>query len=115
MKKCDLTQEELICDVKIKINQEFEYYKKSLLEQSFNSLFNNAGVIYEYTILHHYIIAMIDTFTTKQLRTLNDVETLESLVDLSMNYLPEKNAQSCKSVLNKYFDCMFDEQDGEME
>lgn len=115
MKKCNLTREELAHEVKTKIDQEYEYYKKRLQDMSFNSLINNAGVIYQYSILHYYISEMMDTFTTKQLIILNDVETLESLVDLSLRGLPQINAESCKNVMSKYFDFMEDEQDGEME
>lgn len=112
MKKCNLTREELAHEVKTKIDQEYEYYKKHLQDMSFNSLMNNAGVIYQYSILHYYISEMMDTFTTKQLMILNDVETLESLVDLSLRGLPQRNAESCKNVISKYFEFMEDEQDG---
>lgn len=116
MKKCDLTREELISSVKEKVNKEFMDFKnQTIMERSLTSFWNNAGVIYEYTILHHYIMEMAETFTNKQLRMLDDSETLESLVDVALGKLPQKNAESCKSTLNKFFENMEDSQDGGLE
>lgn len=116
MKKCNLTRDELIESVKNQVDNEYECYRRLTIEQQpLKSIWKNAGVIYEYTILHHYITEMIDTFTKEQLEYLNDSETLESLVDMSLRTLPQRNAESCKSVLNKFFKSMEDIQDGGMQ
>ena len=116
MKKCDLTREELISSVKEKVNKEFiDFKNQTIMERSLTSIWNNAGVIYEYTILHHYIMEMAENFTNRQLRLLDDSETLESLVDVALGKLPQKNAESCESTLNKFFENMEDFQDGGLE
>lgn len=103
MKKCNLTRAELISAVKKNVDEEYEYYKNhTMMEQSLKSIWENAGVIYQYTIFHHYIIEMINTFTNKELEYLNDCETLEALVDFSLNILPQKNNEICKRTLNRY-------------
>ena len=118
MKKCDISREEMINNLKNNSDKNFEHYKMHrLLTFSLDSFVKNAGVIILYNQMHFYISEMAKTFTDAELKVMHkNTEILDDLVDCALGKLPMRNSQICSGAVEKYIHQMQEfEEDGGME